>query len=93
MVQNRLFRNPENQAGSLADPDACADTYLVSDILAERLVKGEQQWLVRWDGYGPNADTWAPLENLTGCEQFIAQFNHETEQKDQKEAGKTKRLR
>ena len=64
----------------LADPAAGKEEYFVQDIIADRHENGVRQWLVRWKGFGENDDTWEPITNLAGCEDYIARFNEEREQ-------------
>ena len=56
------------------DGAAGKDVYLVEDILAERQARGAPEFLIRWQDYGAQDDTWEPLENLAGMEEHIARF-------------------
>ena len=51
----------------------------------------EKQWLVQWKGFPASAQTWEPLENLSGCEAFIARFNEEREANERADLQKRKR--
>ena len=53
------------------DKAANQDLY---DIIAERQ---ENKYLVRWKGFGPEDDTWEPIEHLAGAEDYIARFVEE----------------
>ena len=48
------------------------DLYNIQDIIAERQEKGVSKYLVRWKGFGPEDDTWEPIEHLAGAEDYIA---------------------
>ena len=74
--------HPRRTPQLIADPAGLCDTYDVADNIAERMAnddKGnsEKQWLVQWKVSPASAQTWEPLENLSGCESFIARFNQE----------------
>ena len=53
----------------------------------------EKQWLVQWKGFPASAQTWEPLENLSGCEAFIARFNEEREANERADLEKRRRTR
>ena len=59
------------------DKAANQDLYNVQDIIAERQEKGVPKYLVRWEGFGPEDDTWEPIEHLAGAEEYIARFVEE----------------
>ena len=65
--KDSLRRTPKH----VADPTAYKDIYFVEDIVDERMAKKRKEWLVRWKGFSHEDDTWEPLENLSGCEQYI----------------------
>ena len=46
------------------DPGIQEPVYYVERILDDRLVRGQRQYLVRWEGYGHTEDSWEPLENF-----------------------------
>jgi hypothetical protein len=60
--------------------DAVAEgTYEVEAILAERTAKGKPEFLIKWQGYRDEDNTWEPLINLAGLEEKIAAFRTERE--------------
>ena len=59
---------------SAFDPAAGKDIYEPEKIIAQRLAKGITQWQVKWKGYDAKDNTWEPIENLSGCEDMIADF-------------------
>ena len=65
-------------------PRTKTSIYLVEDIIAERMAKKHKEWLVRWKGFNHEDDTWEPLEQLSGCEQYIARFEEECDENKQK---------
>lgn len=44
--------------------------HFVESILDHRKVRNKMQYLVRWQGYGPEADTWEPESHLEDVDVF-----------------------
>eukprot|EP00327_Prymnesium_parvum_P012039 CAMPEP_0184393324 /NCGR_PEP_ID=MMETSP0007-20130409/34462_1 /TAXON_ID=97485 /ORGANISM="Prymnesium parvum, Strain Texoma1" /LENGTH=60 /DNA_ID=CAMNT_0026744271 /DNA_START=63 /DNA_END=241 /DNA_ORIENTATION=+ len=40
------------------------DTWEVENVVQYRKCYNNEQWLVKWKGYGEEHNTWEPLENL-----------------------------
>jgi hypothetical protein len=71
-------RTPHN----VADPAAHKAEYKVKDIVGHAMMGAVKHWLVQWDGYeDAKHNTYEPVTNLAGCEDFIARY--ESELKDQ----------
>lgn len=49
----------------------------VERLLDRRLVRGQEQFLVRWRGYSQFDDTWEPVENLANAQDELARFRAE----------------
>ena len=64
--------------------DAAADMYDVEAVLNERVQGGEQRYLVKWEGYGPEYNTWEPALNLAACSVF-QRYMHAQEQAEDPE--------
>lgn len=61
----------ESEAGSEDD----GDTYVVEQILSEMQEdNGNRLYLVRWEGYGSDGDTWEPEDVSTGHFQSRSPF-------------------
>ena len=50
-------------------------------MVAQRTIKGRRQFLVRWKGYGEDADTWEQEKDLN-CPQLIEDFLAEAAEDD-----------
>jgi hypothetical protein len=48
--------------------------YEVDHIVANRVVRGQEQFLVRLKGFSPFDDTWEPLKNLHRCDDLLRAF-------------------
>ena len=51
------------------------EEYEVEKILNSKLVRNKIKYLVRWKGYGPEENSWEPLDHLTHAEEEIAEFH------------------
>lgn len=58
---------PEEEAPAGAE-------FEVDHILDERAVRGKKQYLVRWVGFGPEADTWEPQASLGAAKKRIKEY-------------------
>jgi len=52
------------------------EDYIVEKILSRRIAFGKEEYLLKWEGYGPEFNTWEPIENLD-CENLIADFKEQ----------------
>ena len=76
----RTQKNPYDLTGS-------DDTvFSVREIKAEAVRKGKPVWLIGWEGFTDNEDTWEPIENLAGHEQEIAAFRKDKEERSRVDA-------
>jgi hypothetical protein len=52
--------------------------YVVEQILSHRDVgrgkRTKRQYLVKWEGYGEEHNSWEPVENLTHCDDAIQEY-------------------
>ena len=53
---------PPAPAPAAAPPPAAPSTPLAADVVEYRVWKGAKQWLVRWEGCGPEEDSWERRE-------------------------------
>lgn len=50
------------------DPEIQEPIYQVERILRERTVRGQKQYLVRWEGYDHTEDSWQLREHFNSIE-------------------------
>ena len=60
----------------LADGEG-AEKFEVERVLARRVVRGREQFLIRWKGYSSFDDTWEPRENLENAPEALAAFERQ----------------
>ena len=91
-----LWQAPRNKRtcnGNLDDPVLPEGTdWQVAFLVARATGKEGKRYLVRWDGYGPKADTWQSEADLAGAKESVREFNErkDKEEKDEQEASKAK---
>ena len=51
--------------------DVGENRFEVAAIVGKKRVGRGWRYLVRWEGYGPDDDTWEPLSNLGGCQELV----------------------
>ena len=50
------------------------EEFAVEKIVGHRVCMGKSQYLVRWEGFPSDDDTWEPIENLRHCLNLVRQF-------------------
>ena len=56
------------------------DEWAVERILDERETQGKRMFLVRWDGFTAENDTWEPEQHLVNAQEKVATFYKEREE-------------
>ena len=51
------------------------EEYIVREILNSRIYRNKLQYLVDWEGYGPEDRTWEPSEYLANAQDLVNQFH------------------
>ncbi len=63
---------PRQRAPVLLEDES--EEYEVAAVLGRRLVRGQEQFLVRWKGYSSFDDTWEPRANLENAQEALKRF-------------------
>ena len=50
--------------------------YNMEKIVADRLVAGKKEYLVKWEGYADKHNSWEPVENLANVVSEIAAYHN-----------------
>jgi hypothetical protein len=58
-------------------PDLQEEVYTVEKVLKVRRHRKTLQWLVKWEGYGNEHNTWESKENLIDCREALREFYQE----------------
>jgi hypothetical protein len=73
--------NEGEESGEVADNDnnsaaeGDGEHYVVERIMEEMLAEDGIVWyLIRWEGYEPEGDTWEPYEHIKQCTDIIANW-------------------
>ncbi|XP_038631945.1 chromobox protein homolog 8-like isoform X2 [Scyliorhinus canicula] len=88
MVSSQLLnvrRNPRGARSrrrsiSRSEHSAPGPEYEVETILNSRYMEGGVEYLLKWKGYSPKANTWEPIENLRGCRRLVTEYHSQLEQ-------------
>ena len=83
MAQGGRGNGQKRTPHTVADPAANKAEYEVKDIVGHTMMSGVKHWLVQWEGYeeDPRNNTYEPVENLAGCEDYIARYERELKEK------------
>jgi hypothetical protein len=93
---NYQYSGTEDMEEDEDEDDEQEEELEVEKILMSRLNKKRKrtEYFVRWSGYGPDDDTWEPLENLGDSKALLSEFESRSSYSSQKqiEAGTIERL-
>eukprot|EP00741_Cyanophora_paradoxa_P001311 tig00000478_g1267.t1 len=78
-----------DKRGSKAGGSEDEPIYEIERIVDVKKVKGRKKYLVKWEGYPEEENTWEPESNLKSCQFWIDQF--ERERKEEKAAEKAEK--
>ena len=51
------------------------DEYEAEAILDFKRIRGRPYYLIKWNGYADEENTWEPDTNLTNCRELIHRFH------------------
>lgn len=66
IIPRRLSRGSSSSESDSSE----MDVFEVEGVLKERRRNGETEYLVKWEGYGDESNTWEPERNLEACPVF-----------------------
>ena len=55
-------------------PKPASEEYVVEAIIGHRRKKRGLEWLIRWEGYGPQFDTWEPTSCLKNAPIVLSEY-------------------
>ncbi len=64
------------------DSDLEEDEYYVEKVLDKKVIKGQDRYLIKWEGWPEDASTWEPLENLGNINNLIEDFEKRRQNKN-----------
>jgi len=51
------------------------EEYIVEEVLSSRMFQRKLQYLVKWEGYGVEDNTWEYSENLNNAQEKVVEFH------------------
>ncbi|XP_041036831.1 heterochromatin protein 1-like isoform X3 [Carcharodon carcharias] len=66
-------------SSSSSEHSARGPEYEVESILNSRYMEGGVEYLLKWKGYSPKANSWEPIENLLGCPRLVKEYHAQLE--------------
>jgi hypothetical protein len=72
LVDNTPVNEPSIDEPTPPDPSVVEDdsaTYNIESIIRERKRKGKKQFLVKWEGYGPEHNSWVHETDMIHLQQ------------------------
>jgi hypothetical protein len=73
-------------------PEHEIDEYKVEEILDERQIRNQKQYLVKWLEYPNNENTWKPTKNLRNCQDKLKEYQQEKQAQQNPILGHSSRL-
>ncbi|KDR69490.1 hypothetical protein GALMADRAFT_15425, partial [Galerina marginata CBS 339.88] len=58
----------------LIDGEEYYEEYKIEGIIGHKCLKSGLRFLVRWEGYGPQFDTWATARDLKNAPQILREY-------------------
>jgi len=67
----------------LSEEPVDADQYVVESVVDKRRRNGKTEYLIKWQGYADEDNTWEPEDNLE-CEELIEEYEQKVKTSTQK---------
>ncbi|XP_039480614.1 testis-specific chromodomain protein Y 1 [Drosophila santomea] len=77
-----------NPGQVVGPPNDQAQEYKVEKIVGKRFLNGRPQFLVKWEDFPQEDNTWEPMENVGNCMQLVCEFETELFRRTQNALGK-----
>lgn len=71
--------------------EALEDEYVVEKILDKKKFGNVYKYLIKWEGYPHDSNTWEPIEHLMGVKILVDQFEAKLKKKDENKNGTLKK--
>jgi hypothetical protein len=84
-MSNKIVEIEDYQDSIILD-----DVYIVERIVDRKKFKGKVKYLVKWEGYPEDQNTWEPIENLNGVRDLLTIFDQEYENRQKERTLKKK---
>ncbi|XP_043642839.1 chromo domain-containing protein cec-1 [Drosophila teissieri] len=76
-----------NAGQVVGPPNDQAPEYKVEKIVGKRFINGRPQFLVKWEDFPHEDNTWEPMENVGNCMQLVCDFEAELFRRRQNAVG------
>jgi len=75
----------ENYSNSDEDSDSDEEGFIVESILDKKIENGKTLYLIKWEGYDSDQNTWEPIEHLENVRSMVHKFDLEWNRRRQHE--------
>lgn len=79
-AKEKPYRTPQTPHDKAVDN--AEKEYVVEKILGEKQEFYEKLFLIKWEGFDDDQNTWEPIEHLAGCRDKIADYRKRRKEED-----------